>query len=67
MPQLSLEQGYKIAALKEMNMGVTEIANQTGIPKCTVSRELRRNSKAGCHDAKLAQHMYENAAQARAF
>lgn len=59
MPQLSLEQRYKIAALKEMNMGVTEISNRTGIPKCTVSRELRRNSKAGCYDAKHAQHMYE--------
>lgn len=59
MPQLSLEQRYKIAALKDMDMGVTEISTRTGIPKCTVSRELSRNGKGGRYDAKRAQRLCE--------
>lgn len=59
MPQLSLEQRYKIAAYKDMDMGVTEISTRTGIPKCTVSRELRRNGNTGGYDAKRAQRLCE--------
>ena len=44
MPQLSLSQRYGIEVLKRLKYGVSEISERTGIPKCTVSRELQRNS-----------------------
>jgi IS30 family transposase len=57
MPQLSSSQRYKIEALNSLKYGVTEIAEKTGIPKCTVSRELSRNSKSGKYDASRAEKM----------
>lgn len=57
MPQLSPSQRYTIEALKALKYGVTEISEQTGILKCTVSRELSRNSKNGRYDAAKAEKM----------
>lgn len=57
MPQLSSSQRYKIEALKCLKYGVSEISERTGIPKCTVSRELSRNSKNGRYDASRAEKM----------
>lgn len=57
MPQLSPSQRYKIEALKVLKYGVCEISEKTGIPKCTVSRELSRNSKNGRYDAARAEKM----------
>jgi len=55
MPQLSPSQRYKIEALKVLKYRVTDISEQTGIPKCTISRELSRNSKNGRYDAAKAE------------
>lgn len=57
MPQLSSSQRYKIEALNSLKYGVTEISARTGIPKCTVSRELSRNSKNGRYEAARAEKM----------
>ena len=57
MPQLSSSQRYKIEALNSLKYGVSEISEKTGIPKCTVSRELSRNSKNGRYDASRAEKM----------
>jgi transposase, IS30 family len=57
MPQLSSSQRYKIEALNCLKYGVSEISERTGIPKCTVSRELSRNSKNGRYDACRAEKM----------
>ena len=57
MPQLSSSQRYKIEALNSLKYGVSEISEKTGIPKCTVSRELSRNSKNGRYDASRAGKM----------
>jgi len=57
MPQLSSSQRYKIEALNSLKYGVSEISGKTGIPKCTVSRELSRNSKNGRYDASRAEKM----------
>lgn len=43
--------------MKDLGFGVTQISNGTGIPKCTVSRELKRNSKGGTYDANRAQRL----------
>jgi len=51
MPQLPPSQRYKIEALNSLKYGVSEISEKTGIPKCTASRELSRNSKKGRYDA----------------
>ncbi len=55
MPQLSSSQRYKIEALNSLKYGVSEISEKTGIPKCTVSRELSRNSKNGRYNASQAE------------
>lgn len=57
MPQLSSSQRYKIEALHSLKYGVSEISVKTGIPKCTVSRELSRNSKNGRYEASRAEKM----------
>ncbi len=57
MPQLSPSQRYKIEALKSLKYGVSEISEMTGMLKCTVSRELSRNSKNGRYDAAKAEKM----------
>lgn len=57
MPQLSSLQRYKIEALRSLKYGVSEISERTGIPKCTVSRELSRNSKNGRYDASQAEKL----------
>lgn len=54
MPQLSSSQRYKIEALHSLKYSVSEISSRTGIPKCTISRELRRNGKNGRYDAHRA-------------
>lgn len=57
MPQLSSSQRYKIEALNSLKYGVSDISERTGILKCTVSRELSRNSKNGRYDACRADKM----------
>jgi transposase, IS30 family len=57
MPQLSSCQRYKIDALNGLKYRVSEISEKTGIPKCTVSRELSRNSKNGRYEASRAEKM----------
>lgn len=57
MPQLSSSQRYEIEALKRLKFSVSEISDRTGIPKCTVSRELSRNSKNGQYNASRAEKM----------
>lgn len=67
MPQLSTPQRYKIEALKQLGYGVTEISVRTTIPKCTVSRELTRNSKNGRYDAAKAAKMAAARCQREAY
>lgn len=43
--------------MKRLGYGVTEISDWTEIPKCTVSRELKRNSKNGRYEAARADKM----------
>jgi IS30 family transposase len=57
MPQLSSSQRYKIEALHSLKYSVSEISGKTEIPKCTVSRELSRNSKNGRYDASRAEKL----------
>ena len=42
--QLTLEKRYQISALKKLGMSQSYIANEIGVHKSTVSRELSRNS-----------------------
>lgn len=42
--QLTLEKRYQISALKKLGKNQTFIANEIGVHKATVSRELSRNS-----------------------
>ena len=55
--QLSQEERYRIAALGESRMPITEIARAIGRPACTVLRERRRNCSAsdGAYRAAVAQ------------
>lgn len=54
MPQLSPSQRYEIEVLKRLKYGVSKISEHTGIPKSTVSRELKRNSQGGKYEAARA-------------
>jgi IS30 family transposase len=67
MPQLSLSQRYTIEALSRLGYGVSEIAERTDILKCTVSRELSRNSKNGRYDALAAEKMKNKRRQRGAY
>ena len=42
--QLTLEKRYQISALKNLGKNQSYIANEIGVHKATVSRELSRNS-----------------------
>jgi len=58
--QLNLGQRYQIECLKELGYNQTEIANQIGCHKSTISRELKRNTAkrgkgAGVYKAELSQ------------
>lgn len=53
--QLTQEQRYHIVALKKIAVTQSFIANEIGVHKSTVSRELMRNTSAGGYDAKDAQ------------
>ncbi len=67
MPQLSPSQRYEIEVLKRLKYGVSEIAEHTGIPKCTVSREIKRNSQSGKYEAERAVKLAANRRQRGAY
>lgn len=46
---LSLSQRYEIAGLYKAGMSKTAIASQIGVHRCTIGRELRRNSIQSAH------------------
>lgn len=57
--QLTQEQRYQIYSLKKIGCNQTEIAENVGVDKSTISRELRRNKGQKGYRPKQAQRMAE--------
>lgn len=57
MSQITLEQRYEIAALRNIGKTLAHIGNIVGFHKSTISKELRRNcdGRSGQYKAKLAE------------
>ena len=64
--QLTQEQRYHIWALKKAGFSRTDIAQEVGVHKSTISRELRRNTGQRGYRPKQAQAMATARQQARA-
>jgi transposase, IS30 family len=61
---LSVAEREEIAILRAQRVGPAEIARRIGRPRCTVSRELARNSNAnGTYRATTAQRLSEDRAR----
>lgn len=61
LSQLSLEQSYKIEALKETGYTQTKIVEIIVVNKSTISRELKRNTgKRGIHSGKYYAQIANN-------
>lgn len=57
---LSLFEREHIMISKSQNKSISEIANDLGRNKSTISRELRRNSGTSGYSASVAQECYSN-------
>jgi len=55
--QLTQEQRYQIYALKQIGHNQTEIANELGVDKATISRELKRNTGGKGYRPKQAHRL----------
>jgi IS30 family transposase len=57
MSQITLEQRYEIAALRNIGKTLDDIGNILGFHKSTISKELRRNrdGRSGVYKPKLAE------------
>lgn len=55
--QLTQEQRYQIYALKQIGHNQTEIANELGVHKATISRELKRNTGGKGYRPKQAHRL----------
>ncbi len=66
--QLTQVKRYQIFALIKQNLSITQIANNIGVHKSTISRELKRNSSDGYYSPEQAsikcflRHRYKNKA-----
>ena len=64
--QLTQEQRYHIWALNKAGFNQTEMAQEVGVHKSTIARELRRNSGQRGYGPKQAQPLATARQQARA-
>jgi len=58
--QLTLEQRYQIEALKDIGHSQQSIGQQVGVKRCTITREIKRNSVEGMYRAKRAHTLSLN-------
>ena len=63
--QLTLEQRYQIYAFKKAGFNQTEIADEVGVVKSTISRELRRNRGGRGYRPKQAQSLTRSRRRSR--
>lgn len=62
--QLNHEQRYQISGLRKSGWNQTQIADEVGVHKSTISRELRRNQGLRGWRPKQAQSMRDERRQA---